>query len=131
MQIDEKKYVRFKRGKTRIPNELRVNKDFSRLAGYYVSEGCVISDPSRPNSANLVFTFHENEDLFINDVFRLLKRFFNLEPKIRAGSPKTTRVEMDSTIVARFFETLFGERSENMMFHIGFFSYQFINKRNF
>lgn len=114
VQIDEKNYVRFKRGKTRIPNKLRLNKEFSRLAGYYVSEGCVISEPSRPNSASLIFTFHENEDLFINDVFRLLKQFFNLGPKIRAGSPKTTRVEMHSTIVARFFETLFGERSEKM-----------------
>ncbi len=114
IEIDKNNFIKFKRGKTRIPNEIHLSKEFSRLAGYYVSEGSVISKSGRPNSASLVFTFHEKEDLFINDVFRLLKRFFNLEPKIRAGSLKTTRVEMDSTIVARIFETLFGDRSKNM-----------------
>jgi DNA repair photolyase/intein/homing endonuclease len=106
--------IGFKRGKSRIPNTIKLSDSFFRLVGYYISEGCVTSAANRPNSAQLVFTFHEDERLFINDVSELLKQYFKIEPTIVAGSPKTTRIEVYSNILAKFFETLFGERAENM-----------------
>lgn len=114
LEEDENDSIRFKRGKSRIPNVIELSCRFLRLVGYYISEGCVISAADRPNSAVLVFTFHEDETLFINDVFKLLNDIFSVKPRIHAGSTKTTRVEVGSTILARFFETLFGERSEKM-----------------
>ena len=107
--------VRFKGGKTKIPNEIAVDSDFSRLVGYYLAEGCVSISSQRPNSAYIAFTFHENEKEYISDVTSLLKKIFKIEPSIlHIRKNKSIRISAGANILAFLFATLFGKKSEEM-----------------
>jgi uncharacterized protein (TIGR00375 family) len=52
-----------------------VDKDFCRMAGYYLSEGYTNGRDA------ICFTFNENETNFIDDVKNIFKKLFNLDPK--------------------------------------------------
>lgn len=56
-----------------INNNIKINKDFCRLAGYFVSEGYT-------NSRDCIsFCFLENEKDYIDDVITLMKRIFDIK----------------------------------------------------
>lgn len=114
--------VRFKGGKTEIPNEIIVDCDFLRLVGYYLAEGCVSVSSQRPNSAYIAFTFHEDEKEYIFDVANLIKKIFKIEPSIfHTKKDKSIRISVGANILAFIFATLFGKKSEEMKIPAEFF----------
>ncbi|MBI4919389.1 nucleotide sugar dehydrogenase [archaeon] len=52
----------------KFPCVFTVNKDFLRLIGYYLSEGCITND----KSLRVRFTFNRKEKEYINDVKKIL-----------------------------------------------------------
>ncbi len=113
--IAEGDFVRFTGGKTKIPNKVRVDLDFMRLVGYYLAEGCVSISSNRPNSAYIAFTFNEKETAYISDVIMLLKKIFKITPNIIPDKKsKTIHIHSGTAILALFFSTLFGKKSEEM-----------------
>lgn len=113
--IVEGEFIRFKGGKTKIPNKIMVDPDFMRLVGYYLAEGCVSVSSNRPNSAYIAFTFNERETEYISDVIMLMKKIFKISPNIIPDKKsKTVHIHSGSAILAFFFSTLFGKRSEEM-----------------
>lgn len=114
--------VKFKGGKTVIPNELAVDRDFLRLVGYYLAEGCVSVSSRRPNSAYVTFTFHENEKEYISDVINLVKKIFKINPSVlHIKKNKSIRISVGAGIVAFLFAALFGKKSEEMRIPAEFF----------
>jgi len=53
----------------KFPATFNINKDFLRLIGYYLSEGCITKD----KSLRTRITFNKNEKEYINDTKRILK----------------------------------------------------------
>jgi Fe-S cluster assembly protein SufB len=81
---------------------LTLDPDFYRLVGYYLAEGHV------DNEHYLTFTFNIKEQAYIDDVKKLIHRYFAkdvIEGKIRNNGQTIT---LCSTIAARFFAREFG-----------------------
>lgn len=83
----------------KIPDKIKIDDDFMRLAGYYVSEGTA--------SRNiLLFSFKKDEDTYINDVKNILKNKFGLEPKIKYEK-NVCRIEIYSKVICDFLKSQF------------------------
>ncbi|MEK6917008.1 MAG: UDP binding domain-containing protein, partial [Nanoarchaeota archaeon] len=54
----------------KVPAVIEVDKDFLRLVGYYLSEGCITKD----KSYRIRFTFNTKEKEYINDVNSILRK---------------------------------------------------------
>ena len=80
--------------------------DFFRLIGYFLAEGSTMND------FYTTFTFHEKERKYIDDVKKLVKRYFHLEAK---ESPHVKNhgvsVVVNSADMARIFSANFGFRA--------------------
>ncbi len=57
-------------GLKKFPRLFTIGKDFLRLIGYYLSEGCITNDVSLRTR----FTFHRKEKEYINDVTGILRK---------------------------------------------------------
>jgi len=55
----------------KFPCVVKIDKDFSRLIGYYLSEGCITKD----KSLRIRFSFNRKEKEYIRDVKTILKKF--------------------------------------------------------
>ena len=55
----------------KFPAILDIGKDFLRLVGYYLSEGCITKD----KSLRTRFTFNKNEKEYIKDLKQIIKKF--------------------------------------------------------
>ena len=104
--------VRFKYGQTSIPSKIPLNKEFMRLAGYYLAEGNVSFRSERPNSGTLQLTFHKDEVEYIEDVKNLIKKLFSLDSILTENKTNNTiQVTVYSNILAHLFKNLFNEGS--------------------
>ncbi|MBN1501931.1 nucleotide sugar dehydrogenase [Candidatus Woesearchaeota archaeon] len=56
----------------KIPAVLALDKDFLRLIGYYLSEGCLTTEKKTLRTR---FTFNKNETEYINDLKSLLRKY--------------------------------------------------------
>ncbi len=83
---------------------LKAEPDLFRLIGYYLAEGYVVR-----RTVGFAFADHETE--YINDVARLLEKFFGRESK-RATFPHCTHVLLHSVTALQFFEK-FGRGNSN------------------
>ncbi len=54
----------------KFPAVVDIDKDFLRLIGYYLSEGCITKD----KSSRIRFTFNKNEKEYINDLKSILNK---------------------------------------------------------
>lgn len=61
--------------------KLKIDNDFSRLLGYFASEGCLHLANKKNRANKICFSFHEKETEFIEDVEKILKEKFGLNPK--------------------------------------------------
>ena len=106
--------LKFSYGTSAIPKKADLNKDFMRLVGYYLAEGCVTFRKNRPNSGTLQFTFNKDEKEYINDVVNLIEGIFNLEPYLVDNfASNTVQITVNSNILASVFKHLFGDGSLN------------------
>ncbi len=92
------KVVPFNGGKfVQTTVEIPCEPDFFRLVGYYLAEGST-------DDRKLVFSFHEKETEYIDDVISLIKKYFNINSKKRKNSGRGTNVVVDSAKVTRIFK---------------------------
>jgi intein/homing endonuclease len=101
--------------KNKINRFIPVNKDFVRLAGYYVAEGGVDSVNKRSD-----FSFHLDEKKYQEEVVHLVKTvfgktsFFHTPPNEQKINKKRSRMYVHSAVIRSLFKSLFGGHgSEN------------------
>jgi len=91
----------------KVPRYVEINEDFTRLAGYYVSEG-----GSAGSSKSINFTFNSKEHSYITEVVKLIRRIFGDDLRIRIEDRtenNSHRIWVSSKIVCRLMCALFGK----------------------
>jgi len=93
----------------KVPRYIEVNENFTRLAGYYVSEGGS-SGPSK----TINFTFNSKEHSYITEVVKLIRCVFGNDVKVSLedrSNNNSHRVWMSSKIVCKMMSDLFGRNT--------------------
>ncbi|MDI6606021.1 MAG: hypothetical protein QME65_02625 [Candidatus Omnitrophota bacterium] len=86
-----------------IKNKIKINADFCRLVGYFVSEGYTNSRDG------IAFCFLKNESAYINDVISLMQKIFGIKLAKIQSKQNISGVELIfySKILCRLFGRLF------------------------
>ncbi len=102
--------ISFKGGVHKIPEKILLNEKFLYLAGLYIAEGHVSYQKSRPNSTVVCWTFSKHEHTLIEETANIFEACFGIElHKSLNEANNTVQLYVGSTIIARFFEILFGK----------------------
>jgi len=110
LKLNEKKPKYDFRSK-KLPDSISLDKDFLRLCGYYLAEGCARNQTSK---SYVEFTFNSKENEYARDVNRIVFKKFGLDVKIkRQPKRKTLHVYVYSARLARFFKKMFGTGAGN------------------
>ncbi|HVG33051.1 MAG TPA: radical SAM protein [Pyrinomonadaceae bacterium] len=91
-----------------IPASIPLDEDMARLLGLYCAEGSVCSDPTRPNSHVLNFSFSHAETELVDETVRLLRKCFGLKAS-RVTRTTTLAVAVNKSSAALLFKTLAGK----------------------
>lgn len=94
----------------KIPEEIEVNNNFLRLAGYFLAEGYTRLVVCRTFAG---FCFNSKEKDYINDVRNLIKKIFGIKAIIKESKNNSTNVIVNNVHVARIFRELFGNSALN------------------
>lgn len=108
VEVDSHDFVKNKHetfSAKRIKNKIEVDSDFTRLVGYYLSEGCI-------TSRGVNFYFSKKETAYIDDVKNLIHTAFGILPTIKIEN-NVCRIMTFSKILRDFFESLFGKYAHN------------------
>ncbi|MDE1825920.1 MAG: Fe-S cluster assembly protein SufB [Candidatus Micrarchaeota archaeon] len=89
---------------------LKMDKDFFRLIGYYLSEG---SMTGKSGDSYLTFTFNKEEKEYIQDTASLLEKYFGKKPIVQKEYKNGIGIVLSSTTAARFFKDEFGKGAMN------------------
>jgi len=91
----------------KLNNTIKVDKNFCRLIGYYVSEGYT------DNRDSISFCFNRNERRYVKDLKFLMEKVFNLSsPRIyKRKNTNSIEVIYFSKILAKIFSKLFYNNS--------------------
>lgn len=81
-----------------ILNDFQINDDFCRLLGYYIAEGSL-------DKCRVGFSFHEDEEFYINDVINIVKRNFDINNNIEIVNHRDDK-GVDVRITSRIFRDL-------------------------
>ncbi|MEK6932586.1 MAG: SufD family Fe-S cluster assembly protein, partial [Nanoarchaeota archaeon] len=104
-------YRKFKieKNKKKINLNVKTNKGFFKLAGYYLAEGSTSA-----NNSYLNFSFNEKEKEYIKEVESLIKKLFNVKT-IRTYHKKNhgLNVVVCSVVLGRLFAQEFGKGNSN------------------
>ncbi len=87
----------------RLPNILKINKEFALLVGYYLSEGF-------SHERGISFAFSSKEMEYAKDCVNIIKQLFGINSTIKRES-SVLRVTAHSLILSRLFQKLFGNYS--------------------
>ncbi len=91
-----------------IKNKIKIDEDFCRLVGYFISEGYLIRREA------VAFSFHANEKDYINEVISLMKKIFWVKNfKLDSRRENQGDIIFHSRILNAFFKKLFysGEKA--------------------
>ena len=90
-----------------VPNVLKIDKDFCRLAGYYLSEGYTDSRDS------VSFCFNSTEKAYADDVKNLMKSVFRLPycREVKRHGRNSIELIFFSKILSKFFGEVFYNNS--------------------
>ena len=95
----------------KIPSKIKINDEFLRLCGYYLSEGH-ISD--KVTSRYVSFTFSLKEKEYADDVIQITKNIFGIDAKKRIIEEHNSLVVyVHNVFVVRLFKNLFGKGAVN------------------
>ena len=86
-----------------IPNIIKVNKNFCRLLGYYLSEGCQTTEKT---TRRIRFTFHRDEKEYINDVKLILNKLKIKYSEWQDPRWKNHHIKISSELLGRVFDWL-------------------------
>ena len=93
-----------------IPLRLPLDERLAWLLGLYCAEGCVTSDPNRPNSHHVVFSLGHGELDLVAKVRSLLHELFGVDPRV-VRRRTTYSVEVGKASLGLLFRRLCGPRS--------------------
>lgn len=94
-----------------LPSNVKVDENFLRLAGYFIAEGHSTTEITR---SSVSFALHIKEKDIASDIVNTIKKIFNLDTRIIEIEDKNSmRLIISSSILARFFLSLFGSNAEN------------------
>lgn len=97
------------RSKIVVNDEIKIDSDFLKLAGYFIGDGSV-----NGNGNTLTFYFNRKEKGNIMEIKRLMKNIFNIECKIyEHKNSQETFVYTRCIILCKLFGKLFGKYSHN------------------
>ena len=83
---------------------IRVDEDFSRLIGYYLSEGCFTKD----KSARIRFSFNRSEKEYIEDVINILNRLGIRSSIYESKAWSTSCIKVSSNIFGFLINDILG-----------------------
>ncbi len=90
-----------------IKNEIKIDEDFCRLAGYFISEGYLIGREA------VAFSFHANEKDYITGVISLMDKIFGVKNfKLDSRRDNQRDIIFYSNILNYFFKKLFYSEDE-------------------
>ncbi len=93
----------------KVPRYIKVDENFTRLAGYYVSEGGTSGSAKTIN-----FTFNSKERDYIIEIVKLIRKVFGTDIRIRVEDrtkDNSYRIWASSKIVCNFMSDLFGHNT--------------------
>jgi len=94
-----------------LPEQVKVDADFLRLAGYYLAEGNTVTTGKR---GHLCFSFNLNETEYQKDVAESIHSLFGVEASITPRNHQNVAcVNAYKPKLARLFESLFGSGAAN------------------
>lgn len=96
-----------------INSGLVLTKDFYRLAGYYLAEGSIHRYHKHQYYHGITFAFHIKEKQYINEVVKLIKNVFNINPVVKE-TPLNNKTEIiiNKSWVGIAFNCLFGHSEQ-------------------
>lgn len=93
-----------------IPSQIKIDKDFMRFSGYFLSEG---STRVQKYKTYTTLTFNINEKEYVKDCLNLIKKVFGLKAKTEERSVnKTVHILIYNVHLTRFLRKLFGYNAE-------------------
>ncbi len=108
MKVTKKKYDFRSR---ELPQRILLDRNFLKLTGYYLSEGCCREKPCK---TYITFTFHIKEEPFVLEIKEIIEKIFGLPSQVkRIPERKTMSLNVYSSSLTRYFKTLFGEDAFN------------------
>ena len=93
-----------------LPEQILVNGEFLRLAGYFLAEGSTRTEKCK---GTLQFTFGYTEREYAEEVTRAIKNIFGVDCAIPVIKNNSLTVTCYSARLARFFKETFGSFAEN------------------
>ena len=100
--------IKPKRGKKprQFKNNIKIDDDFIRLAGLYISEGS-------SHRAYIRFSYGPKEDHFAQETVRLISNVFGLKASIHVRGRGKTGIEVTccNSLLAQSFKTIFGAKA--------------------
>jgi pyruvate formate lyase activating enzyme len=94
-----------------IPRVIPLNESLARLLGYYCAEGSVVSNPRRPNSHVLNFSFAPHETRHVAEVQALLIACLGIPAHV-VPRQTTRALACGKASAALLFKQLCGERAQ-------------------
>jgi len=94
-----------------IPNKIKIDEKFLKLAGFYLAEGhCIL----KTTKVHLGFSFALDEQEFADEVKLFVKEIFGIETKERKNiKHNTISLAINNVFIARLFNDLFGKGAKN------------------
>lgn len=89
----------------KIPDKIPVNEEFMRLAGYYLSDGCIAKQ-------GIIIFLQSNQTYYAEDISKIVENLFGFKPTIKKEG-NVLRIGIYSEIIRDLFEKLFGKYSYN------------------
>lgn len=90
----------------KLPSQIKIDKNFLRLVGYYLAEGYCRTSPSQ---GTVGFVFGAQEEDYVKEVNLLMKRGFGLKSAKIVAKRNSLSLLFYSARLARFFSDLFGK----------------------
>ena len=115
--------ARYKKSKTLINDKIKLNKNFWRLAGYYVSEGNI-------DNSGIRFTFNKNELVYQKEVENYIIEIFGIKTG-KIFRDNTCQIYIDNYLVRDIFEKLFGKGANNKKIPLMLFEQPIEYRMNF
>ena len=102
------RYIEARAADNMLPESIKVDADFLKLAGYYLSEGSITHDTS------VYFSFNIDEIDYQDDVVNGLSKVFGLRSNIeKREETHVACVVVHNINLARLFEATFGKGAAN------------------
>ncbi len=94
-----------------IPQNIKINSNFLRLLGYYISEGWLADKTTEMRAG---FTFNSKETDLVNDVSSIIKKEFGLETKLSVPPGRNAvHVYANNVFLVKLFKKLCGKGAKN------------------